>query len=280
MYTRTILFYWLSCSFVTASAAQESSGRIDLDLLSGGPRSQLVVVRIEFAGTGNSCPQQFGALRAYRDGSMAELQALFSGSPNRYSEARTAALDDETYRHHVGAEACRVDMDIREQVRHDGIWTSLLLPRTLRPSLSPEERSEALRELYDRPSRIPPEQFGRYVDARDARRSMGSLLQGGVITLSGGLDFEGVRSCFDVVGDYLIDQRGVAFQFVTNLSTDMNRFVMERIDVDDDHSRLYLTRGDCRIELTVGASILLQGQWVTRSIAPFHPPVITIKRGG
>jgi hypothetical protein len=260
---QTLVFCWSMCAIATGAGAQEASGRLDLDVLSRNLRSQMVVGRVVFAATENTCPQQFGTLRVYPDGSMAELQALFAGSPNQYREAHTVALDDHIYRHHVATEFCRVDIDIREQVRDDGVWTSLLAPRTV-----------------TWPSRIPPEEFGRYVDAQNARRSMGSLRQGGVTTLGGNLVFEGIHSCFDAVGDYLIDQHGVALQFVTNLPGDVNRFVMERVDVDDDHSRLYLSHEDCRIEITIGSSVLSQGQWVARSIAPFIEPHLSIHRGG
>jgi hypothetical protein len=261
--------------------AQEPSGHLDLDMLAGFLRSELAIGRIVFFATDETCPQQLGTLRVGADGSMADLQALFGGSAKQYREGHTGVQDDHTYRHHVATETCQVDIDIREQVRRDGVWTSLLVPRSIRPSLSPEERSEAERESQDRPSRIPSEQFGRFVNARDlARRSEGTLRQGGVSMINLGINFEGERRCFEAVGDYLIDQRGVAFQFVTYLPGDMNRFLLDRVDVDKDHSRIYLTDGDCRIELTVGASILWHGQWVARSVAPYFPPKITIKPGG
>jgi hypothetical protein len=268
---RTVLSFSFLVTFAWASAAQEPSGHIDLDVLAG---DQLVVGRVVFSGAGDTCPQQFGALRLHSDGSITELQALFANSLKRYTEARTAPLDDETHRHQVATETCRVDIDIREQVRGAGVWTSLLLPRSIRPSLSPEERSEAKRARDDRSTRNPPERSRR---PTDGRRSEGSLRQGGVVNISGGLSFDGVRTCFEAVGEYFIDSRGVALQFVTSLPGELNRFMMERIDVDDDHSRLYLARGDCRIELTIGASILSQGNWVARSIAPFLPPTITVR---
>jgi hypothetical protein len=174
-------------------------------------------------------------------------------------------------------DTCRVDIDIAEQVRPNDVWMSVLLPRTRRPSLSAEERSEAERQYRDsyRDS-VPLAEWGRYVDARNARTTMGTLRQGIFAEISEGLPFDGAQPCFDAIGDYLIDQRGVEFHFVTSLPGDLNRFVMERVDIDDDHSRLNLTHGDCRLELTISSSILAKNEWVPRSIAPFITPKLTV----
>jgi hypothetical protein len=253
--------------------AQEPSGRIDLDLMAAVPASQLVVGRVTFVASQAVCPQQFGTFRFRADGRITLLNAFgFLASPAGAALA-TTELDDETYRHRVANDSCRVDFDIREQVLRDNAWTPLLLPRMRRPSLSPEQRSEAERQFRDSasdlPNPVPAAQFGRYVDARNARSTLGSLGQGVNGTMATGLAFDGAPRCFDAVGDYLIDQSGAAFQFVTGLPGALNRFVMERIDVDDDRSRLQLTSGDCRVEITISASVLANGEWVARSVAPF-----------
>jgi hypothetical protein len=82
----------------------------------------------------------------------------------------------------------------------------------------------------------------------------------------------------EALGDYLIDQQGVTFTFVTNLPGGLNRFVVERVDMDEEHSQLRLTRGDCRFELTVGALVLQSDQWVARTVAPFEPVHVEIIR--
>jgi hypothetical protein len=46
---------------------------------------------------------------------------------------------------------------------------------------------------------------------------------------------------------------------------------LERVDVDDGHWRLYLSRSDCRIELAVSSVTMSTGRWVARPIAPFIP---------
>lgn len=47
--------------------------------------------------------------------------------------------------------------------------------------------------------------------------------------------------------------------------------MLERVDIDDDHGRLYLVLADCRFELANSAPALSRDQWVPRSIAPFIP---------
>jgi hypothetical protein len=86
------------------------------------------------------------------------------------------------------------------------------------------------------------------------------------------------KECFEALGDYLIDQQGVTFMFLTDLPGEMNRFLLERVDIDDRHSQLRLTRGDCRFELTVGASVLRSDQWRARTVAPFRPIQLEIIR--
>jgi len=276
---RTVLFCCVLYAFATASA-QQPSGRVDLDLMAAIPGSQLVAGRVAFTATEASCPHEFGTLRFRSDGGIAHLKAfgLLSTAEGRWG---TTLLDDKTYRHRVATDTCRVDVDFGEEVRRDNVWMPVLLPRMLRPSLSAEGRGEAERQYRDsfryRQYPVPPAQFGRYKDALSARAAMGSLRQGVNGTMSEGLVFDGDQPCFDAVGDYLIDSRGVAPQFVTNLPGELNRFVMERVDIDDDHSRLYLTHGDCRFEITIRASVLARDQWVPRSIAPFIPGTVTIQ---
>lgn len=110
---------------------------------------------------------------------------------------------------------------------------------------------------------------------------MRSLGQGVPLTMNVPLRFEGApAACVNAFGDYLIDQDGITFLFVTRLPGGLNLFKMERVDSADDYARLYLTRGDCRYEITIAASVLHNGQWIARSIAPYVPsrPGIFIQR--
>jgi hypothetical protein len=117
-----------------------------------------------------------------------------------------------------------------------------------------------------------PEASARIQNALKARRAIGSLAQGGGAILSMGAKFEDApASCVEALGDYAIDQDGITFLFATGLPGDLNRFVIERGDIDEDHGRLHFARGDCRFEITIGAEILHNGQWIARSVAPFLP---------
>jgi hypothetical protein len=248
--------------------------------MAADPFSHLVAGRVEFTTSAAVCPHEFGTLLFRSDGTIFNLEAFGSAADPLRGTIGTAALDDQTYRHRIAGDTCRVDIDIAEQVRRNEVWTSVLLPRMSRPSLTPEERSEAERQYRDsHRDPVPLEQWGRYVDARNARSTMGTLRQGISYTISNGLGFDGAQPCFDGIGDYLVDQRGLEVHFVTNLPGGLNRFVMERVDIDDDHSRLYLTHGECRFELTISASILAQNKWMPRSIAPFIKPKPTIRVG-
>jgi hypothetical protein len=79
------------------------------------------------------------------------------------------------------------------------------------------------------------------------------------------------QGCFEAVGTYLIDQGGVTLLFPTDLGRELNRFFIERVDVDADHSTLYLSRGACRVGFTVSASVLRDGGWIPLPIAPPGP---------
>jgi hypothetical protein len=79
------------------------------------------------------------------------------------------------------------------------------------------------------------------------------------------------QTCFEALGDVHIERSGIRFSFVTALPGDLNRFVIERTDLDATRRRLYFTRGDCRFELTIGRSISRDGQWISVPLAPIPP---------
>jgi hypothetical protein len=80
------------------------------------------------------------------------------------------------------------------------------------------------------------------------------------------------QTCFEAAGDYQIERTGIIFSFLTGLPGDLNRFVIERTDLDANRSRLYFMRGDCRFELTVSQSVLRDGQWLDLPLAPAASP--------
>src|SRR5437016_13879031 len=117
-----------------------------------------------------------------------------------------------------------------------------------------------MQPLKERPITSPSEQPGPLKEAWGALGSIGSLQGYGVLS-SGALFDDPPATCLEALGDYLIEQQNVAFLFAIGLPGDLNRFTIERTDIDDAHSRLHLVRGDCRFELTIGKSIRRDGEW-------------------
>ena len=115
-----------------------------------------------------------------------------------------------------------------------------------------------MERLKERPITSPYEQPGPLKEAWEALGSIGSL-QGYWFAGSGALFDDPPATCLEALGDYLIDQQSVAFLFATALPGTLNTFTIERTEIDADHSRLHLVRGDCRFELTIGKSIRRDG---------------------
>ena len=85
--------------------------------------------------------------------------------------------------------------------------------------------------------------------------------------------------CFKAGGSYRVDRTGIVFSFqITQLPDSfvragalvdlnqfwqfgMNRFVIERSNIDENRSRMHFTSGDCRWELTISQSVLQNGEW-------------------
>jgi hypothetical protein len=100
-----------------------------------------------------------------------------------------------------------------------------------------------------------------------ARAHAGNLLQGWIATSKGTVGFEGAKDCFDAVATYRIDQLGLTLLFPAGLEGELNRFFIERVDADADHSTLFLSRGSCRVGFTISASIFRDGVWIPLPIA-------------
>jgi hypothetical protein len=87
------------------------------------------------------------------------------------------------------------------------------------------------------------------------------------------------QSCVEALGDYRIERNAFVLSFLRPLPGDLNKFVMERTDLDENRSRLHLTRGDCRWELTVSQSLRPERdtRWIALPLAPLPPtPPIAI----
>ena len=272
----------IACS--NAALAQEVSGRLDLEAIPPlGPWARLVTARVLFAKNDVACPGDFGMVRISAAGfqhyrpllpGLGQEQLRIWGAIIAPPGAITTPPADDTQLFRLASRDCRFDITIREQIRReDGSWASLLVPRRSRPSVPEEERRELGRQIVERlkstnPSPDgPPEPLKK---AYEAARSIGNLTQGGNGVFSSGALFdEAPETCLEAVGNYLIDQESVAFLFMTALPGDLNRFTIERTEIDADHSRLHLTQGNCRFELTIGKSIRRDGEWQAVSVAPF-----------
>jgi hypothetical protein len=304
MYSRAILFCWLSCSFVTASVAQQPrelvyldgvpGARIDLDAVSGSGSRKIVFARVSFVEDDRSrCPEDSGSFEVF-GGTFTQMRMALptdiegNGSSNGW-RSTLIPLDDDTYQYRVALPACRTDVAMRQQIRRGGGWTSQLVRRELRPSVPVEERRELERQRLERDrqscdgilarlgaacaeERARERQATEAVRLRDLHHEVSTTRQAFFFD-------EAPPVCFDATGEYRVIWIGVVFSFVTpdppvvlsgsgGLPQDQNRFVIERADPDENHGRLYFTRGDCRFELTVSQSVLRDGQWVAVSLAP------------
>jgi hypothetical protein len=275
----SVLLCWVVFLPATVSFAQEPSGRIDLDVLSASPAPGVFVARIAFVESDSPCPEDRGNLRISR-GTLAQIRMTLPADPrfNSNQRATIQAIDDETQQYRIELPNCRMNIAVRQQVRRDGSWTSLLVPRGQRPSLPLEERGEIQRlfnESWLKPRELTPavkESVERMRAALDAWRTAGSLNQS-VGTVSKNFPFDDApQTCFEAVGDYEIGRTGIIFSFLTGFPGYLNRFVIERADLDANRSRLYFIRGDCRFELTVSQSVLRDGQWVSLPLAPSPLP--------
>jgi hypothetical protein len=87
------------------------------------------------------------------------------------------------------------------------------------------------------------------------------------------------QSCVEALGDYRIEPSAFVLSFLRPLPGDLNKFVIERTDLDENRSRLHLTRGDCRWELTVSQSLRPQRdtRWIALPLAPVPPAPGTAK---
>src|SRR4029077_5560032 len=104
--------------------AQEPSGRLDLDLMSALPRSELVAARIVFSKSSARCPEDHGIVHATGGRLMHHRASVFRGIRSTAEYFRP--IEDDTYRYRMASADCRVDLSIRQQLRQaDDSWTSL-----------------------------------------------------------------------------------------------------------------------------------------------------------
>lgn len=258
--------------------AQKSSGYMDLDDLSSVYGAQLAVFRVMISKTDAICPQQTGLFRIAPNGRVTDIEAIlwqFSELPRSDGKvvkdmdlSPVPAPDDFTYRRRLAMEACRIDVDITQQQKRDGEWIPLL---SLERPNAPERPSAAPSRKIDEPPAMSSARIEAFDRHMRARAHAGNLLQGWAGTSRGSIGFEGAKDCFDAVATYRIDQLGLTLLFPAGLEGELNRFFIERVDTDADHSTLFLSRGSCRVGFTISASILRDGVWIPLPIAPPRP---------
>lgn len=181
-------------------------------------------------------------------------------------------VDDTTYRYQFANTACRMDIDIRHQVRVGDQWKSLLVMEERRPSLSAEVRQEAAKkgvadlmkkaEVWAKKNPMSIAEIVEMLRGKGPRRWTGS-------TSSMGFPFdEAPKPCMDVLGEYRITKNGFAVAFFAPLPGELNKFVLEGFDLDEAHGRIYLTKDGCRFEFTISQSVRHGFQWTPLPLRP------------
>jgi len=178
--------------------------------------------------------------------------------------------DDFTWRLQYVRPNCRVEIDIREQVRSDGEWKSLLVEKERRPSLSEQGRQEAVRRrlgdlglLKESKPAIQLEPGKKLVfGSKGPPRWSGGTFSWGV-----GFD-DAPRLCMEAIGEFVLAKDKVAMAFFGPLPGELNKFVLDGTDLDDYHARIYLTKDDCRFEFTINQSAIRDGKSVPIPLRP------------
>lgn len=241
--------------------AEQPSVRIDLT----APRliANLVAIPFVFEDSGLDCPEDRstivvskGALTSRHLTLPPFEQPIF---PAKY---KYDPSDDTTYRLQVIKATCRIDVDIRQQVRDGNAWKSLLVMEERRPSLSEEARQEAVQRRVGELFKPKDAKQVSLAELNKMLRDRGSRRWGASV-LSVGLPFEKApASCMDVIGEYQITKISFAMVLFAPLPGHLNEVVMEGSDLDASHGRIYLTRNDCRFEFTISQSVLRDRQWM------------------
>ena len=268
---RWAISFSLVLNLASAAPAQQPQNRIDLSAgevspLPQGAGSPPAVAGIAFRPVDAVCPREHGAIEI-RSGQMYlsrmdgqnQVGSRFKG-PTRLRV--NSPLDDTTYQYEIGNEQCRLVLHVRLQTQRDGEWQPVLLPYGSRPTHSNEERSRRARELKGLfeerprgqtapPSRLPPP---------------GPLLLGDADGAGEAFFFEGpseaaLAECFQAVGTYEVSQEGVFFTFLRALPGNLNRFAIERNDVNSHRGRMNFLRDGCRLEMTFSGSWKSQIGW-------------------
>jgi hypothetical protein len=252
-------------------AAEQPGTRIDLS----APRllESFFGVGFVFEDSNLDCPEDRSTI-AVSKGMLKVLTLRFPPFEQPIFQTRIKAdpIDDTTYRYQLAKAACRMDIDVRHQVRVGGQWKSLLVMEERRPSLSAEARLEAAKkgvadltkkaEAWAKKNPMTVAEIIAMLRTKGPGQWTGS-------TISMGFPFDDVRrSCMEVLGEYRITSNSFAVAFFAPLPGELNKFILEGSDLDGSHARIYLTKDDCRFEFTISQSVMRDFQWMT---LPLHP---------
>jgi hypothetical protein len=70
-----------------------------------------------------------------------------------------------------------------------------------------------------------------------------------------------LANCFQAVGSYDVSREDVFFTFLRGLPGNVNRFAIERNDINSYQGRLYFVRGGCRLQVTASGSRKYNSEW-------------------
>jgi hypothetical protein len=279
MYFRSISFS-LALIFAGAVSAQPPQNRIDLNVSEATSIPEGVpwpdaISGIAFRPAEVACPEEHGTIEI-RSGQMFlfRLNSKNQNRPNTLPDngparlIRNKPVDDETYQYEIGNEECRLSLQVRLQTQRDGEWQPALLPYLSRPSISKEERSALMRGMLD-----------ALKDRRESGKSEPHStppppswqMLGDVSATGEGFFFEAptkatLVECFQAFGTYEVGQEGVFFTFLRALPGNLNRFAIERNDINSYQGRLNFVQGGCRLQITTSGSWKYNSEWAPMTI--------------
>jgi hypothetical protein len=275
-YFRWAISLCLILNFVSAASAQQSRNRIDLDVgeaapLPQGAASPSTILGIAFRPADVVCPEEHGTIeirsgQIYLSRINSQNRARSSTLPGNSigDPFQTKPLDDETYQYEIGNEQCRLVLHVRLQTRRNGEWQPAFLPYWSRPSISNEERSAHGRELMN----LFKEHRERGKAEPQSRPPLPPSPQmlGDVSGTGEAFFFEAppearLADCFQAVGAYEVGQDGVFFTFLRALPGNLNRFAIERNDINSHQGRLYFVQDGCRVQIMTSGSWRYNSEW-------------------
>jgi hypothetical protein len=276
MYSRLVVSFCLGLNFASAALAQQPRNRIDLSVSEGTPLAEGVaspaaISGIAFRPADAVWPEEHGTVEI-RSGQMflSRLNSKNQAKPSKLPGNDPAGLlhnkplDDETYQYEIGNEECRLLLHVRLQTQRDGGWQPAILPYWSRPSVPKEERSALMRGMLD--FMKERRESGKSEAQSQPPQPPRVQLLGDVSALGEAFFFEGPSNatfadCFQAVGTYEVSQEGVFFTFLRALPGNLNRFAIERNDINSYQGRLYFVHGGCRFQFTASGSRKYNSEW-------------------